>query len=111
MIHKQKPLYDRVIVQRLDDEKVSNLIVREVQTEKPMRAKVIAVGPGRLNVDYSNDQHICRIPCAVKPGDIVLIGKYVGTVYQETDPKTFKTQEYVILREDDILTIFAKEKE
>jgi chaperonin GroES len=105
MITKQRPLYDRVIVKRLDDEAVSHLIVRELQKDKPMRAEVIAVGPGRKVEDSMN-----LIPLAIKVGDIVLIGKYAGTVYAETDPKTFKTQEYVILREDDILTVFEKEE-
>jgi chaperonin GroES len=103
VITKQKPLYDRVIVKRLDDEAVSKLIVRELQTAKPMRAEVIAVGPGK----FIEAQNGCK-PICVKVGDVVLIGKYAGAVYEETDPKTFKVQEYVILREDDILTVFEK---
>jgi len=114
MISKQKPLYDRVIVQRLDEAPASKLIVREVSTEKPMRARVIAVGPGRFNPDAalpanSDVENLSyRLPMTVKPGDIVLIGKFAGVVYEETNPVTFKTESYVILREDDILTVFEE---
>lgn len=104
MITKQKPLYDRVIVQRLEEEQPSGLIIRDVlKKEKPMRAKVVAVGRGRREV---HDGLVTVHPLEVKVGDIVLIGKYAGTEYQETDPKTFKTTTYSILREEDILTVF-----
>ncbi len=101
---KQTPLYDRVIVQRLDNETPSKLIVKELQKDKPMRAKVIAVGKGRLHENGT------LTPLLVKPGDTVLIGKYAGAVYEETGDD-FKTKEYVIVREDDILTVFAEGKE
>lgn len=103
MISKQKPLYDRVIVQRLEAAPVSKIIVNEVSTEKPMRARVIAVGPGK----FIEAQNGCK-PVCVKVGDIVLIGKFAGVVYEETNPVTFKTESYVILREDDILTVFEE---
>lgn len=107
MISKQKPLYDRVIVQRLDEAPASKLIVREISTEKPMRARVIAVGPGKRSEQAGGLGFACA-PMSVKPGDIVLIGKFAGVVYEETNPVTFKTESYVILREDDILTVFAE---
>jgi chaperonin GroES len=113
MITKQKPLYDRVIVKRLEDAAVSKLIVREVATVKPMRAEVIAVGPGRKPTSgdtLASMEGGNLVPLTVKVGDIVLIGKYSGTAYEETDPVTFKTIEYAIIREDDILTIFEKGK-
>jgi chaperonin GroES len=103
MKHIQFPLYDRVIVQRLDNEPASKLIVKELLKDKPMRAKVIAVGKGRLHDNGT------LTPLLVKAGDTVLIGKYAGAVYEEVGAD-FKTTEYVIVREDDILTIFEKEK-
>lgn len=108
------PLNDRVIVQRLEDEPTSRLIIKGVTTEKPMRAKVIAVGPGKaadnVVLGVQGFPYTYRHPMSVRPGDTVLIGKYAGTVYEETDPTTFKTTEYVILREDDILTIIKERK-
>lgn len=106
MTIKQKPLYDRVIVKRLEEESASKLIVQGLSKEKPMRAEVIAVGCG-----YRDKEGMDPHPLLVKVGDIVLIGKYAGAIYEQTDPKTFKTEEYVIIREEDILTVFMPEKE
>lgn len=103
MKRKQRPLFDRVIVQRLEDEMPeSRVYVREARREKPMRASVIAVGPGQWD-------HSTFVTPTVRVGDEVLIGKYAGTIYEEVGDD-FKTREYVILRESDILSVFVKEK-
>ena len=100
MQHKQRPLFDQVIVQRLDEKSKSTILVKEVQHEKSMRAKVIAVGPG-------THKDGTFVATEVKPGNIVLIGKYAGTVYEEMEDD-FKTAEYVILREEMILSVFEE---
>ena len=102
----QTPLYDRVIVQRLDEEK-RGLIEVVGKKEKPMKAKVIAVGPGAVMKERDTEGKPIRIPLSVKPGDTVLIGKYSGTIYEEVGAD-LKTTEYVIVREEDILTVFQK---
>jgi chaperonin GroES len=90
-----RPLGDRVLVQRMEaeEEKVGSLYVPDTAKEKPLRAKVLAAGPGRL------DEKGTRVPMSVKAGDTVLIGKYSGT-----DLKV-EGEECVILREEDILAI------
>lgn len=90
-----RPLGDRVLVQRIEDEeeKVGSLYIPDTAKEKPLRAKVLAVGPGRL------DDNGKRIAMSVKVGDTVFIGKYAGS-----DLK-IGGEECVILREEDILGI------
>jgi chaperonin GroES len=90
-----RPLGERVLVQRLEEdlEKVGSLYVPDTAKEKPLRATVIAVGPGRLKDDGK------REPMSVKKGDVVLIGKYAGS-----DLK-IGGEECVILREEEILGI------
>ena len=90
-----RPLGDRVLVQRIEEEveKVGSLYVPDTAKEKPLRAKVLAVGPGRL------DEKGKRIAMSVKAGDTVLIGKYAGTELK------IEGEECVILREDEILGI------
>lgn len=89
------PLGDRVMVKRLEteEERVGSLYVPDTAKEKPLRAKVLAVGPGRL------DEKGKRVAMSVKAGNTVLIGKYAGT-----DMK-IEGEECVILREDDILAV------
>jgi len=90
-----KPLADRILVRRLEDQEVKKggIIIPDTAKEKPLEGEVIAVGPGRINEEGK------RIPLEVKKGDRVLIGKYSGT-----DVK-LEGNEYVILREDDVLAI------
>ncbi|MCX7785435.1 MAG: co-chaperone GroES [candidate division WOR-3 bacterium] len=96
---KLKPLQDRVLVQRIEEEvKKGGIIIPDTAKEKPQQGKVIAVGPGRL------DEKGNRIPMEVKKGDIVLFGKYSGNEVKIDD------NEYLIMREDDILAIVEKEK-
>jgi len=92
---KMKPLFDRVLVKRVEaEEKVKGgIIIPDTAKEKPMEGKVIAVGAGRL------DDGGKRIPMEVKSGDRVLFGKYAGTEIKIDD------DEHIILREDEILGI------
>ena len=92
---KVKPLFDRVLVKRVEaEEKVKGgIIIPDTAKEKPMEGKVIAVGAGRRDDDGK------RIPMEVKAGDRILFGKYAGTEIKIED------DEHIILREDEILGI------
>ncbi len=92
---KVKPLYDRVLVKRIEEkeQKRGGIIIPDTAKEKPMEGKVVAVGAGK--VDDSGK----RVPVEVKPGDRVLFGKYSGTEIKIDD------EEHVILREDEILGV------
>jgi len=93
-----RPLHDRVIVKRLEEEKKSlgGIIIPDSAAEKPLKAEVIAVGPGKR----SDDGKVHAVD--VKVGDTILIGKYSGTEVKVDG------QDLVILREDDILAVFSK---
>jgi chaperonin GroES len=93
---KVKPLYDRVLVRRVEpEEKVKGgIIIPDTAKEKPLEGKVVAVGSGRLEEGK-------RIPLEVKVGDRVLIGKYAGTEIKLEDV------EHVIVREDEILGVIG----
>ncbi|MCY3668916.1 MAG: co-chaperone GroES [Gemmatimonadetes bacterium] len=91
-----QPLADRVLVKRLDEDeeqKVGGIIIPDTAKEKPQEAEIVAVGPGGRRDDGE------RIPLEVKEGDKVLIGKYSGTEVK------IEGEEYLIMREDDILAI------
>jgi len=90
-----RPLYDRVLLRRLESEQktAGGLHIPESAKEKPQKAKVIAVGQGRLTKQNE------LIPLTVKPGDVVLFGKYSG------DEIKLDGEEHLILREQDILAI------
>jgi chaperonin GroES len=92
---KIKPLYDRILVKRIEEkeQKKGGIIIPDTAKEKPMEGKVIAVGAG------SRDKEGKRTPLEVKAGDRVLFGKYAGTEVKIDD------QEHVILREDEVLGI------
>ncbi len=92
---KLRPLHDRVIVKRLEEEKKSTggIIIPDSATEKPIRGKVVAVGPGKVN----DKGELSKM--SVKKGDTVLFGKYSGTeVKVEGD-------DLVVMREDDIMAV------
>lgn len=93
-----RPLNDRVLLRRIEPEEVvkGGIIIPDTAKEKPQEAEVIAVGPGRL------DDSGKRVPIEVKKGDRVLIGKYSGTDIKIGD------DEYVIVREDEILGVIEK---
>ena len=93
---KIRPLHDRVVVKRVEEEKKSagGIFIPDSAAEKPQRGKVIAVGKGKIN-----EQGVVR-PLDVKVGDIVLFGKYSGSEV----PKEFG-ENVLMMREDDILAI------
>lgn len=92
---KIKPLNDRVLVLREDEEQKSagGIIIPDTAKEKPQRGKVVAVGSGKIDKDGK------RTPLEVKAGDRILFGKYAGTEIKIDDV------EHVFMREDDILSI------
>ena len=92
---KVRPLHDRVIVKRMEEEEKTKggIIIPDTAKEKPVEGKVIAVGDGKVADDGK------KMPLEVKEGDRVLFGKYAGTeikIYGE---------EHLIMREDDIIAI------
>lgn len=90
---KIKPLADRIVVEPIESDEVSEggIVLPDTAREKPLRGKVIAVGPGKLLEDGQ------RATPAVKKGDTVLYGKYSGTEVK------IGSKEYLILRESDVL--------
>ena len=90
---KITPLYDRVLLKRIEDMEVrkSGIIIPDTAKEKPQEAEVIAAGKGKMSEDGK------VIPLEVKKGDRVLIGKYSGAEVM------IDGEEHVILREDEIL--------
>jgi chaperonin GroES len=96
---KVKPLHDRILVERVEEEVTKGgIIIPDSAKEKPQKGKVIAVGPGRV------DDNGKRIPMDVKKGDHILFGKYSGNEIRVGD------DEYLIMREEDVLAIVEKEK-
>ncbi|HUP65842.1 MAG TPA: co-chaperone GroES [Thermoanaerobaculia bacterium] len=95
---KVRPLYDRILVKRVDpgEQVRGGIIIPDTAKEKPQEAEVIAVGEGK----YSDEGK--RMKLDVKKGDKVLIGKYSGTDIKLDDA------EYTILREDEVLAIVEK---
>lgn len=89
---KVTPLYDRVLLKRLEEKETvkGGIIIPDTAKEKPLEAEVIAVGQGRLESGKI-------IPLEVKKGDKVLIGKFSGTEV------TISDVEHVIVREEEIL--------
>ena len=92
---KVRPLHDRVIVKRLEeDEKTKGgIIIPDTAKEKPIEGKVIAVGDGKIKEDGT------KIPLEIKKGDRVLFAKYGGTEIK------IDGEEHLMMREDDILAI------
>jgi chaperonin GroES len=95
---KIRPLNDRVLVKRLEEvEKTKGgIIIPDSAKEKPAEGEVVAVGPGRL------DDKGKRVPVELKAGDRVLFSKYGGTDVKLDD------EDYLIMREDDILGVVVK---
>lgn len=92
-----KPLADRVVVQVLESEEKtkSGIVLPDTAKEKPQQGKVKAVGPGRFTDDGK------QIPMSVKEGDTVIFAKYAGTEVK------LEGEEYLILKESDILAIVS----
>jgi len=92
---KLKPLNDRVLVKRLEEELVTKggIIIPDSAKEKPMKGEIIAVGPGKVAEDGK------RVKLHVEKGDKVLFNKYAGTEIK------IDGVEHLMMREDDILAI------
>lgn len=95
MTEKIKPLYDRLLVKRTEQEQktASGIIIPDSAQEKTYWGTVVSTGNGR--VDSTGNLK----PLTVKPGDKVIFGKYTGTEFKYED------QELLILREDEVLGI------
>ncbi|HWN42546.1 MAG TPA: co-chaperone GroES [Thermoanaerobaculia bacterium] len=91
------PLHDRILVQRIEEEKVrrSGIIIPDSAKEKPQEGKVLAVGKGTVSEAGK------KTPLDVKAGDRVLFGKYSGSEV------TLDGKEYVIMKEEDVLGILG----
>ena len=92
-----RPLRDRILVQRVEEQeqRSGGIIIPDTAKEKPQTAKVVAVGNGRVN-DKGD-----IFPLDVKAGEYVLIGKYAGTEIK------LEGQDYLILREEEVLGVVA----
>jgi chaperonin GroES len=92
---KIRPLHDRVIVKRMEEERVSagGIVIPDSATEKPVRGQVIAAGNGKI-LENGNVR-----PIAVKAGDKVLFGKYSGTEVKVDG------EELLVMREEDIMGV------
>ena len=92
---KIRPLHDRVIVKRMEEERISagGIVIPDSATEKPVRGQVIAAGNGKI-LENGNVR-----PIAVKAGDKVLFGKYSGTEVKVDG------EELLVMREEDIIAV------
>ena len=93
---KVNPLADRVVVKPLEESETmrGGLYIPDTAKEKPQQGEIIAMGPGRFEKDQ-------RVPMEVKVGDKVLYGKYSGTEV------TVDNEQYLILRESDVLAVIG----
>jgi len=93
-----KPLADRVVVKPIVKEEVTKggIVLPDTAKEKPQEGEVVAVGPGKLGDDGK------RVEMEVKKGDRVIYAKYAGTEWK------YEQEEYIILRESDILAKVSK---
>ncbi|GLI33179.1 co-chaperone GroES [Desulforhabdus amnigena] len=92
---KLKPLHDRIVVKRMEEEEktAGGIIIPDTAKEKPQQGKVMAVGEGKFTENGN------RTPLSVKEGDRILFGKYAGTEIK------VEGEEFLIMREDDVLAI------
>jgi len=92
---KLRPLQDRILVQRVEEETTTKggIIIPDTAKEKPAEGKVIAVGNGKTADDGK------KVPLEIKPGNRILFGKYAGTEVK------IDGEEYLIMREDDVLGV------
>ena len=95
---KLRPLHDRILVRRLEEQEAvrGGIIIPDTAKEKPQQAEVVAVGNGKLNEEGQ------RIAIEVKAGDRILFGKYSGSDIR------IDGDEFLILREDEILGVLDK---
>lgn len=94
---KIRPLHDRVVIRRMEEEKLSagGIVLPDSATEKPAQGEVVAIGNGKLLEDGSSR------PLDVKVGDKVLFGKYSGTEVKVGE------EELLVMREDDIMAVLT----
>lgn len=94
---KIRPLHDRILVKRIDEQETvrGGIIIPDTAKEKPQEAEVVAVGNGKI---LENGK---RVPLDVKKGDRILFGKYAGSEIK------IEGEEYLILREDEVLGVLA----
>lgn len=92
---KIRPLHDRVLVKRAEEESMSKggIVIPDTAAEKPIQGKVIAVGKGKL----CDDGSVRKLD--VKAGDKILFGKYSGTEVK------IDGDEFLVMREDDIMAV------
>jgi chaperonin GroES len=92
---KVRPLHDRILVQRVDEEAKTSggIIIPDTAKEKPQQGRVVAVGAGKIGDDGK------RQPVGVKAGDRILFGKYSGSEVK------LDGEEHLIMREEDVLAI------
>ncbi|HXN15346.1 MAG TPA: co-chaperone GroES [Usitatibacter sp.] len=92
---KLRPLHDRVIIKRLEEERktASGIVIPDTATEKPDQGEVLAVGPGKRTEDGK------LTPVDLKVGDKVLFGKYSGTTVR------VEGDELLVMREEDIMAV------
>jgi chaperonin GroES len=92
---KIRPLHDRILIKRQEEKETrkGGIIIPDSAKEKPQEGKVIAVGQGKVNDEGK------KVPLDVKTGDKILFGKYSGSEV------TLDNEEYLILREEDVLCI------
>jgi chaperonin GroES len=90
-----RPLHDRIIVQRLDEgeQKIGGIIIPDSAKEKPQQGKILAVGDGKVTEDGK------RIAMDVRPGNVILFGKYSG------QDITIDGEDYLIVKEDEVLAV------
>jgi chaperonin GroES len=95
---KIKPLHDRVLVKRIDEEQEvrGGIVIPDTAKEKPQEGEVVAVGEGKV-LDNGT-----KVKMSVKAGDRVLFGKYSGSEVKLGD------EEFLVMREDDILGVITK---
>ncbi len=95
---KVRPLHDRLVVKRLEEEEKTKggIIIPDTAKEKPIEGKVIAVGKGKIQEDGTT------ILMEVKKGDRILFGKYAGTEVK------IDGEEHLIMKEDDVLAIIEQ---
>jgi chaperonin GroES len=95
---KIRPLHDRVIIKRLEEERTSpgGIVIPDTAAEKPIKGKVIAVGKGKI---LENGQ---VRPLDVKVGDNILFGKYSGTEVKVDG------EELLVMREEDVMAVIEK---
>ena len=95
---KIRPLHDRVIIKRLEEERLSSggIVIPDSATEKPIRGKVVAIGKGKIL--ESGDVRALD----VKVGDSILFGKYSGTEIK------IDGEELLVMKEEDIMAVIEK---